>query len=83
MVWQLGPLDDEELDLVQNIAERAGISLVDSLAYPGSARKYINGKRNINYLVHYQYMALLPVFIVTFILIINSTPKLASAYFFY
>jgi len=50
VVWQLGPLDDEELDLVQNIAERAGISLVDSLAYPGSARKYINGKRNINYL---------------------------------
>ncbi|MFC1503370.1 biosynthesis protein PigD [Pseudomonadota bacterium] len=50
VVWQLGPLDQEELDLVQSIAERAGIALVDSLTYPGSARKYVNGKLNTNYL---------------------------------
>ncbi|PSW05340.1 biosynthesis protein PigD [Photobacterium lipolyticum] len=50
VVWQLGALDQEEVDLVQSVAERAGIALVDSLAYPGSAQKYINGKLNANYL---------------------------------
>lgn len=50
VVWQLGPLDDEETLLVQDIARKAGIALVDSLLYPGSVPKYIEGKRNTCYL---------------------------------
>lgn len=50
VVWQLGPLDDEETRLVQDIARETGIALVDSLLYPGSVPKYIEGKRNTSYL---------------------------------
>lgn len=50
VVWQLGPLDDDESELVQSISREAGIALVDSLPYPGSVSKYVNGIRNVNYL---------------------------------
>lgn len=50
LVWQCGTLDEEELELTQSIAERAGIGLVDSLTHPGSVPKFRNCKRNRNYL---------------------------------
>ncbi|MBU2704940.1 biosynthesis protein PigD [Zooshikella marina] len=50
IVWQCGPLSEEELELVLSIAERAGIALVDSLNYPGSVTKYHKGVCNKNYL---------------------------------
>lgn len=50
VLWQLGPLTQEENDLVQEIAHSAGIALVDSLAHPGSVPKYINNQLNPYYL---------------------------------
>ena len=50
VLWQCGPLTPDELDLVHDIADRAGIALTDSLAYPGSIPKYRNGALNPNYL---------------------------------
>ncbi|AUH01992.1 biosynthesis protein PigD [Prodigiosinella confusarubida] len=50
LVWQLGPVSDDEYALVHEIADAAGLALVDSLAHPGSAPKYYQGKRNPHYL---------------------------------
>ncbi len=50
LLWQCGRMDDEELALTLSIAERAGIALVDSLAYPGTVPKFHQGKRVSNYL---------------------------------
>lgn len=50
IVWHCGHLDDEEFALVTEIAERAGIALVDGLGRPGSVSKYRNGKLQTNYL---------------------------------
>jgi 3-acetyloctanal synthase len=43
VVWQCGPLDEDELELTLSIADRAGIALVDSLTYPGSVPKFHRG----------------------------------------
>ncbi|VTP68355.1 Uncharacterised protein [Serratia rubidaea] len=50
LVWQLGPVSDDEYALIHEIADAAGIALVDSLAHPGSAPKYYQGERNPHYL---------------------------------
>ncbi|WP_125716240.1 biosynthesis protein PigD [Pseudoalteromonas rubra] len=50
LVWQLGPVSEDEYALIHDIAQQAGIALVDSLAHPGTAPKYYQGKRNDNYL---------------------------------
>lgn len=50
LLWQCGPMDEEELALTLSIAERAGIALTDSLTHPGSVPKYRDGKRIPNYL---------------------------------
>ncbi|MDW6004018.1 biosynthesis protein PigD [Vibrio mangrovi] len=50
LIWQLGPVTDDEYTLIHEIAEKAGIALVDSLAHPGTAPKYYQGKRNPHYL---------------------------------
>ncbi|MCY4046047.1 MAG: hypothetical protein OXE99_13345, partial [Cellvibrionales bacterium] len=50
ILWQLGALDDEERFLTAEIADKAGIALVDSLIHPGSSSKYINGRLNPNYI---------------------------------
>lgn len=50
LVWQLGPVSDDEYALIHDIADAAGIALVDSLAHPGSAPKYYQGRRNPHYL---------------------------------
>lgn len=50
VLWQCGPMGGSELDLLLDIACRAGVALADSLAYPGSIPKYRNGARNPNYL---------------------------------
>ncbi|AVJ19738.1 biosynthesis protein PigD [Serratia sp. JUb9] len=50
LVWQLGPVSDDEYALIHEIADAAGIALVDSLAHPGSAPKYYQGRRNPHYL---------------------------------
>ncbi|WP_254925168.1 hypothetical protein [Serratia marcescens] len=49
-MWQLGPVSDDEYALIHDIADAAGIALVDSLAHPGSAPKYYQGRRNPHYL---------------------------------
>lgn len=50
VVWQLGPVDDEEYALIHEIAEIAGIALVDSLVHPGSVPKYYRQTFNPFYL---------------------------------
>lgn len=50
LVWQLGPVTEDEYALVHEIAEQAGIALVDTLAHPGSVPKYYQGKRNPHFL---------------------------------
>ncbi|CAI1773979.1 MULTISPECIES: biosynthesis protein PigD [Serratia] len=50
VLWQLGPVSDDEYALIHEIADAAGLALVDSLAHPGSAPKYYQGKRNPHYL---------------------------------
>lgn len=50
LLWQCGPLDEEEKKLVLSIARRAGVLLADSLTAPGSIAHYENGKRNSAYL---------------------------------
>ncbi|MBI3898684.1 MAG: biosynthesis protein PigD [Gammaproteobacteria bacterium] len=50
LLWQCGAINDEELKLSLSIADRAGIALVDSLIHPGSIPKFVDGKRNRNYL---------------------------------
>ena len=39
IVWQCGRLDAEEQDLVHEVAERAGLALVDTLGHPGPSHK--------------------------------------------
>jgi thiamine pyrophosphate-dependent acetolactate synthase large subunit-like protein len=48
VLWQLGRLDAEEQDLVHQIAERAGIALVDTLGHPHPSHR--NGRRVPHYL---------------------------------
>lgn len=50
VVWQCGPLDEDELELTLSIADRAGIALVDSLTHPGSVPKFLRGRANPSYL---------------------------------
>jgi thiamine pyrophosphate-dependent acetolactate synthase large subunit-like protein len=50
VLWQCGPFAEDELDLVLDIADRSGVALADSLAYPGSIPKFRNGVRNPSYL---------------------------------
>ncbi|MDW6092922.1 biosynthesis protein PigD [Vibrio rhizosphaerae] len=50
LIWQLGPVTDDEYALIHEIADEAGIALVDSLAHPGTAPKYYQGKLNPHYL---------------------------------
>ncbi|WP_163833139.1 thiamine pyrophosphate-dependent enzyme [Spartinivicinus ruber] len=50
LLWQCGPMEQDELELTLSIADRAGIALVDSLTYPGVVPKFYQGKRNPNYL---------------------------------
>jgi thiamine pyrophosphate-dependent acetolactate synthase large subunit-like protein len=48
ILWQASRLDDDEQALVHDIAERAGIALVDTLGHPGPSHR--DGKRVRNYL---------------------------------
>ncbi|WP_330085007.1 hypothetical protein [Methylocystis iwaonis] len=50
VLWQCGPMEDDELELVLDISDRAGVALTDSLAYPGSIPKFRNSERNPNFL---------------------------------
>lgn len=50
VLWQCGPMDEEELRLTLSIAERAGIALADSLVHPGAVPKFHGGVRVRNYL---------------------------------
>ncbi len=50
ILWQCGPLSDQERELVYTIASRAGIALADSLVHPGSVAAYHRGERIGNYL---------------------------------
>ncbi|MEU3274235.1 hypothetical protein ABZ639_25625 [Saccharomonospora sp. NPDC006951] len=44
IVCQCGKLDDEERELVYDLAARTGIALVDSLARPGTVARYHGGE---------------------------------------
>jgi 3-acetyloctanal synthase len=48
VMWQLGRLDDEETALVHEIAERAGVALVDTLGHPAASHR--GGRPLKNYL---------------------------------
>jgi|GEM_PF-626227 len=50
ILWQCGSLTPEEQQLVQSVAQRAGIFLVDSLTAPGSVPEYQSGRKNPAYL---------------------------------
>jgi thiamine pyrophosphate-dependent acetolactate synthase large subunit-like protein len=44
LVWQCGPMTENERDQVYRIADRAGIALTDSLARPGTVARYHHGQ---------------------------------------
>jgi thiamine pyrophosphate-dependent acetolactate synthase large subunit-like protein len=50
ILWQCGRLDEEEEDLVHDIAERAGVALVDSFHHPGTVSARRRGRIVPNYL---------------------------------
>jgi hypothetical protein len=50
LLWQCGRLSRQEADLVHEIARRAGIGLVDSLAHPGVVSRYRDGRLAEEYL---------------------------------
>jgi thiamine pyrophosphate-dependent acetolactate synthase large subunit-like protein len=50
LLWQCGQLTADEADLVLEIARRAAIGLVDSLAHPGVVSRYRDGRLVEEYL---------------------------------
>lgn len=50
ILWQCGKLDDIERNLVYDLADRAGIALVDSLGRPGTVTRYRDGRQIAEYL---------------------------------
>jgi thiamine pyrophosphate-dependent acetolactate synthase large subunit-like protein len=50
LLWQCGPLDAEELDLVHGLARDCGAALCDSLARPGTVSRFRDGKEHDSYL---------------------------------
>jgi 3-acetyloctanal synthase len=50
LLWQCGPLDGEERDLVHEIAAGAGVALADSPIHPGSVSGYHDGRKVAEYL---------------------------------
>ncbi|MFD6314828.1 hypothetical protein [Streptomyces nigra] len=50
LLWQCGPLDTEELDLVHDLARDCGAALCDSLARPGTVSRFRDGEEHDSYL---------------------------------
>lgn len=50
IIWQAGHLENDEYELMIQVAEKSGLALCDNLTRPGNVSKYRNGKLVKNYL---------------------------------